>query len=906
MTGQSQSYGPAAALAHLIEVSTSSAATGAHLVTVVGGAGSGRSTLLRRLADAHREIHVAGRVLSAQGLPWESDRAGGIGDQLLPDDGTDLENTLAAQPQDDEGRTPILLTIDDAHHGDAASIHEVLSILVHHRDAPVLVVRTAPPDARLPDLAGAQTIQLTGLDADELTALAAEYRIVLHPVTAARLAAHTAGSPRAVLAMLTQVPRTYWSVPDAGLFAPTFLVDDVRSLLGRCTAQGRALIEALAVLEGDSGGADSLTTAPAAGALTADSLTAATTLGDVTDPLAALDNAIASGLVTIPPGIEPSRSAPRLRSPMHGAAVTAVMGLEATGALHRRAAEIVTDPARRLHHLVAATPVAEPALADRLEALARKLGTDGEWHSAASLFRQASRLTTDELLRDERLTRAADALLAAGDCGSAAALMPAVESLRETPLREATLGYLAILRGRTAEADMRLDRAWAISNAERDPEIAGTIAQRRVLLSLARCQGSELVSWADTAIGIVDDGSSANTEASVIKGLGLAWSGRPAEARALYDELTDSVGHGAQAQRVMMGRGWMEFGFDDLDSARSDLEIAVSMAQLRGSSRITQWALAWLARAHFVTGEWDLALAAVGRGRILARTSGIALITPLFEWTATQIHALRGDWDSARAALAASAVTEGSCEIMQVPTLLARASYAEAAADYGGVREALTAVVPLARHATGLSEPGFWPWVDQLANALVLEGRPEDADALLAPHEERARRRGHRSAQARLGYARGRLLGTTGDLPAARRAFEQALTDLEGLPLRYDRARVNFAYGQTLRRAGKRRAADEVISRARDLYQSLGAQTYVARCDRELRAGGLHTTVGSRDGVNLTPQEQAVASLVVQGMSNREVAAELYISAKTVQYHLTRIYGKIGVRSRAELTAVWR
>jgi len=126
------------------------------------------------------------------------------------------------------------------------------------------------------------------------------------------------------------------------------------------------------------------------------------------------------------------------------------------------------------------------------------------------------------------------------------------------------------------------------------------------------------------------------------------------------------------------------------------------------------------------------------------------------------------------------------------------------------------------------------------------------------------------------------------------------------LPLRYDAARVNFAYGQTLRRAGKRRQADVVISTARDLYLSLGAHTYVARCDRELKAGGLHQVRGSRDDANLTPQEEAVSTLVAQGLSNREVAAELYVSPKTVQYHLTRIYAKLGVRSRSELAALHR
>jgi DNA-binding CsgD family transcriptional regulator len=354
-----------------------------------------------------------------------------------------------------------------------------------------------------------------------------------------------------------------------------------------------------------------------------------------------------------------------------------------------------------------------------------------------------------------------------------------------------------------------------------------------------------------------------------------------------------------------MGRGWVQYVRDDVDGAQVSLESAVAVAGLGGSRRITLWALAWLARVQFATGEWDRAITTVERGRALAAASGIVVTTPLLEWTAAQIGALRGDWAAASAAVRAAASVTGDYAMMVIPTTLARAQVAEAEADYAKVRDI---VAPLTRMATGtsLQEPGYWPWPDLLANALVLEGSLDEADAFLRPHELRAKTRGHRSAQARLGYARGRLHGALGDIHAARRSFEASLEFLHGLPLRYDIARVNFAYGQTLRRAGKRRQADAVISTARELYLSLGAHTYVARCDRELKAGGLHQIRGSRDGVELTPQEEAVTALVAQGLSNREVAAELFVSPKTVQYHLTRIYAKLGVRTRSELAALRR
>src|SRR5439155_18280818 len=144
----------------------------------------------------------------------------------------------------------------------------------------------------------------------------------------------------------------------------------------------------------------------------------------------------------------------------------------------------------------------DQALADDVDRLARERGAEGAWGEAARLLREASRLTPDPLMRDERLTRSVDSLVAAGDCVGAAALVPAIESLRETPLRNAVLGYLAIVRGRAVEAEVRLRRAWDIVNAERDPDTAALIAQRYVLHTLVRCQGQELVGWADRAIAL--------------------------------------------------------------------------------------------------------------------------------------------------------------------------------------------------------------------------------------------------------------------------------------------------------------------------------------------------------------------------------------------------------------------
>lgn len=859
-------------------------ATAPELIVVRGDRGIGKSTLLACLVETTRAHPDLGRTRWARASPWERNRPGALLRQLLQIDIDWDADEYARRLVNELVHQRTLIAVDDADEADHESLQTVVSVLRTHRDVRALVVCTMTRRGPLlPGLRGDE-IRLAGLAPTAVDDLAAARGIVVHPAVIDQLTTHTGGNPRDVLDLLDEVPARAWARADVTLPAPARIVDDVRTRLRAAAAPARSLIEALAILDDD------------------ESLATAATLAAVDDdPLTALDAACATGLVVSPAALTPADAQPHLASPLVRAAVLEVMGMESVGAAHRRAADVVADPARRLHHRVAATPTADPSLADDLDSLARERGADGAWAEAASLFRQSGRLTAEPLLRDTRTTLAVDALLAAGDCVGAGALVPAVESLRETPMRNATLAYLAILRGRPSEARVRLDRAWSIVNFDRDPDTAAMIAQRYVLHNLVRQQGTELVEWADRAIEMAGSTSTAGIESAVIRGLGLAWSGRPADAVAEYESLTERIRFGAQAQRATMGRGWLQLGLDDVGAARSNLETAVSMAQLGGSTRITLWAMGWLARTQFLTGDWEQALRIVVQGRTLARSSGIELATPLLNWTAAQIHSLRGEWDEAERSVAGS--TSGDYEMMRIPDILARAQIAEAAADYAKVIRTVDPLVRMAADVPALTEPGWWPWVDVLANALVIEGRLDAADDLLNRFERRTVERGHRSATARLKYARGRYLGAIGEINAARGTFEEALALLDGLPLRYDVARVNFAYGQTLRRAGKRRAADAIISTARDIYLSLGATTYVERCDRELKAGGLNIARGERDSVDLTPQEESVTALVARGLSNREVAAELFISPKTVQYHLTRIYAKLGVRSRSELAA---
>ncbi|MCR6487413.1 LuxR C-terminal-related transcriptional regulator [Amycolatopsis sp. OK19-0408] len=848
-------------------------------VLLAGPPGIGTSALAAHLARRRD-----GPVVEVAAAAWESHRPYALLAQAFPDlavaDPLDAAAEVVARLE-----PGALLVIDDAHFADVESLRTLASARRHHAAPHVLATAdtaerraTAEVLELLPRIA-TDVPRLPPLDAAQISELAAAYGVALHPAMAERLRRHTGGRPRPAVQLLTELPRATWSRFEPPLPAPAATDARVRESLAACTPAARRFAEAAAVLGPDTPVRDVLALADL----------------DV-EPLPLLDETAAAGLVRLAPRGLTHLGPP---DPMVRAAVLTGLGPARRAGLQRRAAELVDDPVRALRLLVAASPVPDPELAGRLDDLAVERAAEGAWGTAATLLSDASRLTDDPRRRQARLTRAVDALIGAGDMFRAAALVPEVESGRETPLRDAVLGYLAVVRGRAAEAGTRLRRAWDIVNAEREPETAALICQRYVLDALARYDGRDLVRWADRAIELAGADTPPAVEAAAIRGLGLAATGRAKQARRDYEQLTTRLRHGAQAQRATMARGWLNLLTDRLDDARVDLESAIPTSYLGGSARISLWASAWLARTQFLTGEWDDALRTLRDATDLQDRTGILLTGPLLRWTATAVHALRGDFGAAEELLLADA---GDYPIMRVPNQLARAHLAEARADSAGV---LRALYPLTRPVpgAGTDEPGHWPWPDMYAHALVLLGRLDEAGDFLTPHEKLAAKRDHLSARARLAAARGRLHGALGDVDAATASFEDALELLAALPARYDQARVNFGYGQTLRRLGRRARADVVLTAARDGFAAMGAKTYVERCDRELKAGGVHSTRPDATPTTLTPQEEAVTRLVARGMSNKEVAAELFLSGKTVQYHLTRVYAKLGVRSRTELVA---
>lgn len=869
-------------------------ATGRAILVVVSGRdGMGKSELVTATARRWSARDEPPVVLSARAASWEAAHDLALLQQVAPGveevwggDPFEAAAHVARSWVGTAGDAGLVVLLDDADSADPPSVQVLATTVRHHRDLPVLVVATTNPDrptesGRLLAAMADVRMVLAPVGVEEATQVASRAGVALHASLAEHLVHHTGGRPGRIVDLLDTEPRDTWRGSVPTLSATALVRRQVEQAIADLDPEARALVEAVAVLDG---------AAP---------VPLAAAVADISDPLATIDPAERAGLLRR--RHTPTSTDLEVTDPMTAAAVLRLMGPAREAELHRRASEQVSDDARRLLHAAQALFVPDDDLARELHALASSRAGEGAWAVAARLYQAASRASVDATAREERLLLAVDALVGAGDVPAASSYLAEVESLRETGMRNAVLGYLAILRGRRVEAQSRLDRAWQLESTGRHPTVAASIAHRHVLHHLARCEGADLVAWADRTVELVGPDHPTAVEAQAIRGLGLGSTGQLEEALENYRSLWGHASRGAVGQRVQMGAGWLHLAADDVDSARAQLSTAVPTDYLGGSTRISLWARAWLARTYFVSGDWDLALREAQVGLRLADRSGIALLRPLLQWTVTQVHALRGTHDPVRDAVPATSPSD--YEIMRVPACLARAALGEARADYAAV---LAALAPLTRDdvSPDVAEPGFWPWPDVFANALVMEGRLADADAFLLVHEARATERGHLSAQARLGYPRGRLLGAGGDLVAARRRFETSLEMLESLPLVYDRARVNFAYGQTLRRAGKRREADAVITAAREDWASLGAVAYVRRCDRELKAGGVAGTTRARPAEALTPQEQAVAALVSEGATNREAAAELFLSVKTVQFHLTRVYAKLGVRSRSALAAL--
>ena len=187
------------------------------------------------------------------------------------------------------------------------------------------------------------------------------------------------------------------------------------------------------------------------------------------------------------------------------------------------------------------------------------------------------------------------------------------------------------------------------------------------------------------------------------------------------------------------------------------------------------------------------------------------------------------------------------------------------------------------------------PWEPDLIEAYARQGRPGDARRVLARLERRADRTASPVARAAAARCRGMV---DDDFEPA---FTAALALDDQRPMPFERARTLLAFGRRLHRARRRAEARERLLAARLGFEQLGASAWAEQAEAELSAAGARRR--EPDDSALTPQELRVAAAVQRGASSRDIAADLFLSPKTVEFHLRQIYRKLGVHSRTQLIA---
>ena len=590
----------------------------------------------------------------------------------------------------------------------------------------------------------------------------------------------------------------------------------------------------------------------------------------------------------------------RFTHPLLGAAVAARQTPSRRRSLHARLSKIVATAEERARHLALATAEPSREVASALEDAAQKAHARGAPAAASELAEQALRLTPASSPADvrRRLLTSADMHYHAGDADRASALLEQARAGAAPGNERATLvAHLAGVQASPQDAVALYGEA--LSEAEGDDALEATIHLRLAALmrfTVGIDSGMEHGVCAARAASRVGD-TPLRCLALAAYGLMHFNTGRGLPKAEMEEALSleRSLAEWPLDDGPTWVYGWQLCWSADVERARDVFQELLSVVRARNDPAAEADALWHLSLLECRAANWEEADRYSTES--LDLWTQLGRVIPPYEFPAAIIAAHRGRTDEARAR-SQRAVARSEAEGIGIGQ--SGHSWVLGFVELS-VGDAASALPYLKRsyelRNTFMLDPAQRLELGDLLEALIAVGELDEADAILATWQQRADALDRAWALAILARSSALLLAARGDFPGAFASFERARAEHARTQDPFQHARTLFALGRTQRRAKKRGAARTTLEDALARFERLGAPLWAEQTRAEVaRIGGRAPSRGE-----LTEAERRIAQLVAEGSTNREVAAALFLTEHSVETALTRVYRKLGVRSRSEL-----
>jgi DNA-binding CsgD family transcriptional regulator len=572
-------------------------------------------------------------------------------------------------------------------------------------------------------------------------------------------------------------------------------------------------------------------------------------------------------------------------------------------AAHRALAAGDSGEARAWHLGAAALGPDEDAAA-ALEAVAGIATARRAYAVAAEALERAAELTADPARAVGRLLGAGAAALSAGRPANALALAEEASERATDPLARAAAqhlrGILTLWSGQILEAMDLLERS--ADAAAANPPMAALILADASFGCSAAGDCARSLALAERAAAAVGEDSEPAVRAPVLAT--LAWAlilrGETDRARPLMSEvlrLAPSVDPFSPAAQVILMSLNCRVPFEDYEGALADTLERAAAAREAGSLYALPTPLCIAAAAALRLGRWNDVEQMCGEAVAAAEETSQWGLVALARVTRGRVTAARGKEAEARADADAALALSESAGVRCFDTY-GRGLLGFLELSAGRIDAAIAELEETERQVaeTGLEEPTIVPWAPDLVDAYMRAGRADPARRVLATLVRQADRAGTSGTAALVERCRGMVADDDFD-----DHFQRAMAHHDASAMPFERGRTLLAWGMRLHRARRRAEARDRLREAAALFDALPAETWAGLARAELRAAGGRRTRQAPDN-GLSAQEERVARAAGRGATTREIAAELFLSPKTVEFHLGRAYRKLGIRSRAALS----